>query len=154
MTAPDKLTIKETEDFAETFSSLEKESNSSILAIIDRNMDGNPIIITASYLTLQLAATLRDNARLRTALQCLVDLKASKDKGGKDAHYEEMRPIAWEAAREALSYKHSDHFRDVTEKADLPTKTSETEQEKNGRLRAEIDAVPLNPHPSERSEKL
>lgn len=40
---------------------------------------------------------------LLEALQNLVQLREWKDKHGKDEHYKKARPIAWEAARAAIS---------------------------------------------------
>ena len=40
---------------------------------------------------------------LLEALQNLVQLKEWKDRNGKDEHYEKSQPIAWDAARAAIS---------------------------------------------------
>lgn len=40
---------------------------------------------------------------LLEALQNLVQLKEWKDRNGKDEHYEKAQPIAWDAARAAIS---------------------------------------------------
>lgn len=81
----------------------------------------------------------------------------------KAEKYKDSMWWAWEAAWDAaISNKHSDDKSPVrcwscgsddypNHRPNCPTKTSEAEQQKNGRLRAEIDALPLNDPPSERS---
>lgn len=43
-----------------------------------------------------------ENERMRKALDLLVELKAYKDKHGKDEFYESRQPLAWERAAEAI----------------------------------------------------
>ncbi|HXI19133.1 MAG TPA: hypothetical protein VNM48_22435 [Chloroflexota bacterium] len=43
-----------------------------------------------------------ERVRLREALEKLVALKTLKDTEGKTADYEQLQPLAWQAARETL----------------------------------------------------
>lgn len=53
----------------------------------------------------EIQALQQENKRLREALQNLVDLKAYKDKYGKDEGYYERQPVAWHLATESLKQK-------------------------------------------------
>lgn len=62
---------------------------------------GNRSIYTAGA-TAQALKSLEREKKLVEALEELVKLKRYKDKVGKDFHYNERQPIAWEKAETAL----------------------------------------------------